>query len=168
MRKDPDSSQPKRRSARLAKTKRRIEVGNQPSRSQDPEQHSASGSEEEQVVVGQVEVVVTPSPNRSDLAGPEEEVATLGEEVEEEPSSEDEDNMPSTTRLKYSRFKGDGSQDVDDWLTEFESTALANQEELAAKQRIFQGVLKGEALKWYQDVPDRIRDNWEQLTLLFL
>ena len=83
MRKDPDRSQSERRSARLAKTKRRIKVGNQPSRSQDPEQHSASGSEEEQVVVGQVEVVVTPSPNRSDLAGPEEEVATLGEEVEE-------------------------------------------------------------------------------------
>ena len=57
---------------------------------------------------------------------------------------------------------------MDDWLTEFKSTALANQEELAAKQRIFQGVLKGEALKWYQDVPDRIQDNWEQLTLLFL
>ena len=36
------------------------------------------------------------------------------------------------------------------------------------KQRIFQGVLKGEALKWYQDVSDQIRDNWEQLTLLFL
>ena len=51
------------------------------------------------MVVGQVEVVVTPSLNRSDLAGPEEEVATLGEEVEDEPSSEDEDNMPSTTRL---------------------------------------------------------------------
>ena len=57
---------------------------------------------------------------------------------------------------------------MDDWLTEFESTALANQEELAAKQQIFQGVLKGEALKWYQDVPDWIRNNWEQLTLLFL
>ena len=51
---------------------------------------------------------------------------------------------------------------------EFESTALANQEEPAAKQRIFQGVLKGEALKWYQDVLDLIRNNWEQLTLLFL
>ena len=104
---------------------------------------------------------MTPSPDRSDPVGPEEEVATGGERVEEELSSEDEDNMLSTTRLKYSRFKGDGSQDVDDWLTEFESTALANQEELAAKQQIFQGVLKGEALKWYQDVPDRIRDNWE-------
>ena len=34
--------------------------------------------------------------------------------------------MPSTTCLKYSWFKGDGSQDVDNWLTEFESMALAN------------------------------------------
>ena len=109
--------------------------------------------------VGQVEVVVTPSPDRSDPVGLEEKVTTGGERVEEEFSSEDEDNMPSTTRLKYSRFKGDGGQDVDDWLIEFKSTALANQEELAAKQRIFQGVLKGKALKWYQDVPDRIRDN---------
>ena len=168
MRKDPDRSQPERRSARLAKTKRRIDIGDQPSTSQNPGHQSTFGSEEEQVVVGQVEVVVMPSPGRYDPVGPEEEVTIVGERVEEELRSEDKDNMPSTTRLKYSRFKGDGSQDVDDWLTEFESTSLANQEELAAKQRIFQGVLKGEALKWYQDVPDRIRDNWEQLTVLFL
>ena len=57
--------------------------------------------------------------------------------------------MPSTTRLKYSRFKGDGSQDVDDWLTKFKSTIVANQEESAAALRIFQRLLKGEALKWY-------------------
>ena len=112
MRKDPDRSQPERRSARLAKTKRRIDIGNQPSL--NPEHHSASGLEEEQVVVGQVEVVVTPSPDRSDPVGLEEEVATGGERVEEVLSSEDKDNMPSTTRLKYSRFKGDGGQDVDD------------------------------------------------------
>ena len=49
-----------------------------------------------------------------------------GKRVEEKLDSEDKDNMPSTTCLKYSRFKRDGSQDVDDWLTEFESTALAN------------------------------------------
>ena len=117
--------------------------------------------------MGQVETCdAYPGPIQS--GRPEVEVAMGGERVKEESSSEDEDNMPSTIRLKYSRFKGDGSQDVDDWLTEFESTALANQEELAAKQWIFQGVLKGEALKWYQDVPDLIWDNWEQLTLLFL
>ena len=105
MRKDPDRSQPDRRSARLAKTKSRIDVKDQPSASQNPEHHSASGSEEEQVVVGQVEVVVTPSLDRSDPVGPEEEVATVGERVEEEWSSEDKDNMPSTTCLKYSQFK---------------------------------------------------------------
>ena len=168
MRKDPDRSQPERRSARLAKTKRRIDVGDQPSSSQIPRQRSTSRSEDEQVMVGQVEVVVTPSAHQPDLVEPEEEVTMGGERVEEELEPEDEENMPSTTRLKYSRFKGDGSQDVDDWLTKFESTALANQDETAAKQRIFQGVLEGEALKWYQDVLDRIQNNWEQLTLLFL
>ena len=168
MRKDPDRSQLERRSARLAKTKRRIDIGDQLSTSQIPDQRSASGSEDEQVVVGQVEVVVTPSPDQPGPVESEEEITTGGERVEEKLSSKDKDNMPSTTPLKYSRFKGDGSQDVDDRLTEFESTPLSNQEELAAKQRIFQGVLKGEALKWYQDVPDRIRINWEQLTLLFL
>ena len=83
-------------------------------------------------------------------------------------SSEESNIMPSTTRLKYSRFKGDGSQDVDDWLTEFKSTVVANQEEPAAALRIFQGLLKGEALKWYQDVPDQIRTSWDQLSNLFL
>ena len=43
--------------------------------------------------MGQVEVVVTPSLDRSDPVGLEEEVATVGERVEEEFSSEDEDNM---------------------------------------------------------------------------
>ena len=82
--------------------------------------------------------------------------------------SEESDTMPSTTCLKYNRFKGDGSQDVDNWLTEFKSTALANQEELATRLWIFQGLLKGEALKWYHDIPDGIQDNWEQLTALVL
>jgi hypothetical protein len=72
------------------------------------------------------------------------------------------------TRLKYKRFKGDGHQDVDDWFSEFESTAVANQEEDEAKQRIFQGLLKGEALKWYQDVPVRNWNDWDQLTTAFL
>ena len=57
---------------------------------------------------------------------------------------------------------------MDDWLTEFKSTAAANQEEPAAALRIFQGLLKGEALKWYQYVPDRIRTSWDQLSNLFL
>ena len=82
--------------------------------------------------------------------------------------SDESDIMPFTTRLKYNRFKGDISQDVDNWLTEFKSTAITNQEEPATILRIFQGLLKGEALKWYQDVLDRIRTNWEQLSSLFL
>jgi hypothetical protein len=71
------------------------------------------------------------------------------------------------TQMKYKRFKGDGHQDVDDWFSEFESTAVANQEEDEAKQRIFQRLLKGEALKWYQDVPVRNRNDWDQLTTAF-
>jgi hypothetical protein len=67
-------------------------------------------------------------------------------EPEGEATGSEEENM---TRLKYKRFKGDGHQDVDDWFSEFKSTAVANQEEDEAKQRIFQGLLKGEALKWY-------------------
>ena len=50
----------------------------------------------------------------------------------DELSLDESDIMSSTTRLKYSRFKGDGSQDVDNWLIEFKSTVVANQEEPAA------------------------------------
>ena len=66
------------------------------------------------MVVGQVDIVVTPSTGRPDPVELEDEVTMRGERIEEELDSEDEDNMPSTTCLKYSRFKGDGSQDVDD------------------------------------------------------
>jgi hypothetical protein len=57
---------------------------------------------------------------------------------------------------------------MDNWFSEFESTAVANQEAEEAKQRIFQGLLKGEALKWYQDVPVWNRNDWDQLTTAFL
>ena len=114
---------------------------------------------------------MTPSPDQAPPTGPEveeEERGANGDGL----SSDESDIMLSTTRLKYNRFKGDGSQDgsqdVDNWLTEFKSTAIANQEEPATILRIFQGVLKGEALKWYQDVPDRIQTNWDQLSNLFL
>jgi hypothetical protein len=86
-------------------------------------------------------------------------------EPEGEATGSEEETM---TRLKYKRFKGDGHQDVDDWFSEFESTAVANQEEDEAKQKIFQVLLKGEALKWYQDIPVRDRNDWEQLTTTFL
>ena len=96
------------------------------------------------------------------------QTSEYGSEPDEEgpePEVGEEDVM---TRLRYKRFKGDGSQDADEWLCEFESTALANQENEAAQRRIFQGLLKGEALKWYQDVPDPVRNNWVQLRTDFL
>ena len=78
------------------------------------------------------------------------------------------DNMPASTCLKYNRFWGDGSQDVDDWFCEFESIALANQEDLEANQRIFQGLVIEKALKWYQDVSDWNRNDWDEFISLFL
>ena len=63
--------------------------------------------------MGQVEVVVILEPNQASPAEPEVEEEAEGTK-EDEVSSEESDTMPSTTCLKYSRFKGDGSQDVDD------------------------------------------------------
>ena len=83
-------------------------------------------------------------------------------------STNEVDEMVPVTRLKYSRFKGDGSQDVDDWFGEFEATALANQEDPLSKRRIFQGLLKGEALKWFQDVSETVRADWDDFSNLFL
>lgn len=37
--------------------------------------------------------------------------------------------MAPSTCLKYSQFRGDVSQDVDEWFCEFESIALASQED---------------------------------------
>ena len=153
------------RSARLARTKARIDNSEEFGSIRLGDVHFRSGSGDEEITVDQIEVIVMPGPDQATPAGPE---APEGEASVDELSSDDSDIMPSTTRLKYSRFKGDGSQDVDDWLTEFKSTAAANQVELAASLRIFQGLLKGEALKWYQDVPEPIRTNWDQLSNLFL
>ena len=165
MKRSQEKGQPERRSARLAKTKARIDDSGEFGSIRLGDAHFRSGSEDEEIIVGQVEVIVTPG---SDQATPAKPEVQEREASVDELSSDDSNIMPSTTRLKYSRFKGDGSQDVDDWLTEFRSTAAANQEELAATLRIFQGILKGEALKWYQDVPDRIRTSWDQLSNVFL
>ena len=147
MKRSQGKSQPEQRSAHLAKTKRRIDIGDEFCSNRVGEAHSRFRSEG--VIVGQVEVVVSPELDRVSPTGPELEEETEGARVEDEVSSKESDTIPSTTRLKYNRFKRDGNQDVDDWLTEFESTALANQEEPATKQQIFQSLLKGEALKWY-------------------
>ena len=167
MKRSQENGQPERRSARLARTKARVDNSENFKSIRLEDAHFRSGSEDEGITVDQVEVIVTPGPDQAPPAEPEveeEERGASGDGL----SSDESDIMPSTTRLKYSRFKGDGSQDVDDWLTEFKSTAIANQEEPATILRIFQGLLKGEALKWYQDVPDRIKTNWDQLSNLFL
>lgn len=72
------------------------------------------------------------------------------------------------TRLKYSRFQGDGGKDVDDWLEEFTATAQANLEDDESRLRVFSGLLKGEALKWYLDVPVAVRRVWAELTEAFV
>lgn len=118
------------------------------------------------------------TPFNSDLSGPRtlnfEEEETTRPHNSSGHSSEDSAEVPPTMagrnnlRLKYRRFKGDGREDVDDWLCEFNSTAAANEEGVAIKLRIFQGLLKGEALQWYQDIPDPVRNDWDQLTAAFL
>ena len=166
MKHSQERGQLERRSARLARTKARVDEREEFSSIRLGDVHFTSESEDEGITVGQVEVIVTPGPDQAAPAGPE--VREEREASVDELSSNKSDIMPSTTCLKYSRFKGDGSQDVDDWLTEFRSTAAANQEEPAVALRIFQGLLKGEALKWYQNFPNWIRTSWDQLSNLFL
>lgn len=71
------------------------------------------------------------------------------------------------SRLKYRKFRGDGREDVDEWLSEFNATAAANQEDEAIKLRLFQGLLKKEALQWYQEEPDNVRRSWGLLSDAF-
>lgn len=156
------NTEPERRRSTRLENQRQNTTGT-PGSSQAPAIFSTF--EEEIVVVttvegglqAQVEEVVTV------LAEPEPDSEDSGQE--EEASSEE---MAPSTRLKYEKFKGDGQQDVDDWLGEFESTALANEEVPASKHRIFQGLLKGEALKWYQDLSEEVKDDWHELIPLFL
>lgn len=97
------------------------------------------------------------------------EVTFLAREstLEGDPEPE-ESGMAPSTRLKYKQFRGNGRTDVDDWYGEFESTALANEENADSKHRIFQGLLKGEALKWYQDLEEEEKNDWGVLIPLFL
>jgi Retrotransposon gag protein len=160
-----------RKSARLKKKKRKIPVDESEGTDLGSHLHTDSESEEDLVVVHQEEAVASspqvPDPNEDRERTPtpdrdQEEEVIIGSDLEGALS----DNMP--TRLKYSKFRGDGRQDVDDWFSEFQSIALANQEDDQIKQRIFQGLLKGEALKWYQDVPVATRNDWDNFILTFL
>ena len=57
---------------------------------------------------------------------------------------------------------------MDDWYYEFKLITTTNEEDLEAKRQIFQGLLKGEVLKWYEDVPDITKDSWADFVTLFL
>jgi hypothetical protein len=149
--------EPERKSARLESRRKDPTLSVSPRRG---ELFAEIEIEDSVLVTPPGETSSTPRSGSSDLNPDRQDPEPEGEET----GSEEE----AMTRLKYKTFKGDGRQDVDDWFSEFESTAIANQEEDEAKQRIFQGLLKGEALKWYQDIPDRDRNDWEHLTTTFL
>ena len=126
-----ERGQPECRSARLARTKARIDNSEEFGSIRLGDADFRSWSEDEGITVGQVEVIVTPELDEAPPVEPEVAEEERGASVDRLLSDES-DIMPSTTRLKYSRFKGDGSQDVDDWLTEFKFTIVANQEEPGA------------------------------------
>jgi hypothetical protein len=149
--------EPERKSARLESRRKNPTPSVSPRRG---ELFAEIEIEDSVLVTPLGETSSTPRSGSSDLNPDRQDPEPEGEET----GSEEE----AMTRLKYKTFKGDGRQDVDDWFSEFESTAIANQEEDEAKQRIFQGLLKGEALKWYQDIPVRDRNDWEHLTTTFL
>ncbi|KAG0572918.1 hypothetical protein KC19_VG134200 [Ceratodon purpureus] len=69
------------------------------------------------------------------------------------------------SRLKYRKFKGDGWEDVDEWLSELDAMAAANQEDEAIKLRFFQGLLKKEALQWYKEESDNVKQKWDLLSV---
>jgi hypothetical protein len=110
--------EPERKSARLEK-KRKV-----PTPSVSPrrgELFTGIEIEDSVLVTPPGETSSTPRSGRSDLNPDRQDPDPEGEATGSE-----EDAM---TRLKYKRFKGDGHQDVDDWFSEFESTAVANQDE---------------------------------------
>lgn len=78
-------------------------------------------------------------------------------------------NMPSSSRLKYSKFEGGGEQDVDDWLDHFNAILEANDEtDPDIRRRLFYGLLRGEALRWYNGLERGVRNDWDQLLRAFV
>jgi hypothetical protein len=124
--------EPERMSARLEKRRKVPTLSVSPRRG---ELFAEVEIEDSVLVTPPGETSSTPRSGSSDLNPVRQDP-----DPESEATGHQEDTM---TRLKYKRFKGDGHQDVDDWFSEFESTAVANQEEDEVKQRIFQGLLKG-------------------------
>jgi hypothetical protein len=76
--------------------------------------------------------------------------------------------MPPSFRIKYTCFRGDGSQDVDDWMEQYLATFAANAERDAnTTKRLFRGVIEGEALRWYGTLDAAVKDDWPRLQAAF-
>ena len=96
MNRSQEKGQSKRRSARLARTKARIDNSEEFGSIRLGDAYFRSGLGDEEIPVGQIEVIVMPGPDQATPAGPE---APEGEASVDELSSDDNDIMPSTTRL---------------------------------------------------------------------
>ena len=76
--------------------------------------------------------------------------------------------MPPSFRIKYTRFRGDGNQDVDDWMEQYLATLAANDEgDEDTTKRLFCGLLEGEALKWYGSLDINVKADWPVLKAPF-
>ncbi|CAM6125094.1 unnamed protein product [Calypogeia fissa] len=76
--------------------------------------------------------------------------------------------MPPSFRIKYTRFRGDGSQDVDDWMEQYLATLAANDEgDEDTTKRLFRGLIDGEALRWYNALDAGVRADWARLKSAF-
>ena len=71
MKRSQERGQPERRSARLARTKARIDSSEGFGSIRLGDAYFRSRSEDKEITVGQIEVLVTPGPDQAALAGPE-------------------------------------------------------------------------------------------------
>jgi hypothetical protein len=77
-------------------------------------------------------------------------------------------NMPPLFQIKYSRFRGDGTQDVDDSMEQYLATLAANDEgDEDTTKRLFRGLIDGEALRWYNSLDVAVRGDWSRLRAAF-
>lgn len=75
---------------------------------------------------------------------------------------------PTASRIKYTKFKGDGSQKVDDWWCEWLAATRTNEEPPDRMAIVFQGLLLGEARKWFDQLDPAEKDDITQLEETFL
>ncbi|KAL3697836.1 hypothetical protein R1sor_011912 [Riccia sorocarpa] len=75
----------------------------------------------------------------------------------------------SHTRLRYSHFRGKSGKDPDTFLQEFLQVSEANKEESTTDRlRIFPGLLKDRASRWYRNTEAATRADWVTFTKAFL